>query len=195
MARTVLSLSTMPGIGPFLLLASLACFLFPRSGDAEVTVWQKSLVRADKIVSKGTGTTDLFFFDRKGGEFSLTVDDATQRIVSFSGKFRGLKRRVFEALQGRVDAWKAIPGIRQVHLTETTYSRNGRSDLVFNLDLRGMDLWLPDGSYQALFDASKVGFRLGLTRVGQDPLSLSVAMEFPSGGDARELKLLDSGVL
>jgi hypothetical protein len=176
---------------------SLALFFLVLSGPAwaDVTVWQQNLVRADKLISKGTETTDLFFFDRKGGEFSVTVDNATRRIVSFSGKFRGLKRKVFEAMKDRVNSWKEIPGMRQMRMTEMTYAKNGHSDRVLHLDLRGVDLWLTDGGYQSLFDASQVGFRLNLRRTGHDPLSLSVALEVPQGGSPQELKILDSSPL
>lgn len=173
----------------FLLLAVLN--LPPVTADAAVTLWQRKLVLQDKLSSRKGRATELMFFDRKGGEFSVEIDNKTRRIVSFSGVFRGLSRPAFKVLKTRVDSLRGATGIKAARVMEITYPRNGRRDLVMRLDLSDVGTWLTRKNYWSLMDAQHVSFRLNVKKIEREVLGLSVALEFLEGGILKEMKLLN----
>ncbi len=172
-----------------LLLTLLA--LPPWVAEGAVTLWQREMILRDKIESRDGTVTEFLFFDRKGGEFSVDIENETRKVIGFSGVFRGLNRPTFDVLKARIDSLREHPGVRTVEVSSVTYGNTGRQDLILKFDLRNVDVWLTQGNYRSLADAARAAFRLNIKRMDSRSLGISIAMEFEQAGRAREMRLLD----
>ena len=175
----------------FLIAVLSLVILTPFVSNGATTIWREKVVLQDRLPSTDGKTTELMFFNRNSGEFSVEIDNRTRQIVSFSGVFRGLTPAPFKILKDRIEALKGNEGIQAVQVDQVTYPFNGKRDLVMRLELNHIGAWLTQGSFDSLMDSARVSFRLNVKKIDSDSIGLSLAIEFEKAGVPREMTLLN----
>jgi hypothetical protein len=158
---------------------------------ASVTIWEQQLITRDRLQANRGQSTELIFFDRNRGEFSVNIENGTRKIVSFSGVFRGLQPSVYRVLRQRIESLRTKPEVQALRMSRTFDPRTGKPDWVMRLDLSALRKDLSDEEFGSLLASNQVQFRLNVRKTSADPFDLSLSLEFFNRDGAKEMKLLE----
>jgi hypothetical protein len=158
---------------------------------AAVTIWEQQLLTRDRLPMNQGRSTELMFFDRSRGEFSVNIENGSRKIVSFSGVFRGFRPRVYRALRHRIQSLRTKPDIQVLRMSRTFDPRTGKPDWVMRLDLSALRKDLSDEEFGSLMASNRVQFKLNVRKTRTHPFDLSLSLEFFNRDGAREMKLLE----
>lgn len=161
------------------------------SGVVQRTVWNKKIIVRDKLPLQGGQSTELFFFDRMQGEFTLQIENRTKRIMSFSGVFRSLHDNVYKFLKERVSNFQQNPEIKHARIEGVRRQNNGERDLIFKLDVDPMHLQISPRTYAWLMNSEDAGFTIKIGQLTNKSLWMFLGVELHEGASKRTVPILN----